>query len=214
MIIKCSRLFYKFSLFFSITCFLCNSIHSIESEKTQAPPLMLLISFDGFRWDYLKKHTLKNFNYLKSIGSHANFIYNSFATVTFPNHWTLVTGLNEESHGIIQNSMFDPILNKTFSYSNPDAQTLEWFGQNKKTQPIWTVNQKAGGGRRSAAEWVGSQVTFVNETQTYIPYNHSTSYNEYIDKFIKLFTLKTDPINFGALYFDEPGKQICFKFFI
>ena len=47
-------------------------------------PLMLLVSFDGFRWDYLNKFNLTNFNYLKSIGSHAEFIYNSFATVTFP----------------------------------------------------------------------------------------------------------------------------------
>jgi len=55
-------------------------------------PLMLLVSFDGFRWDYLHMHNLSNFNYLKSIGSHAEFIYNSFSTVTFPNHWTIVTG--------------------------------------------------------------------------------------------------------------------------
>lgn len=102
--------------------------------------------------------------------------------------------------------MFDPILNKSFAASNLNDQSIEWFGQNKETQPIWTVNQKAGQGRKSAAEWIGSQVIFSNETQTYIPYNHSTPYKEYIDTFIQLFTNKPHPINFGALYFDEPGK--------
>ena len=108
--------------------------------------------------------------------------------------------------------MFDPILNKSFASSNLNDQSLEWFGQNKETHPIWTVNQKAGEGRKSAAEWIGSQVFFSNETQTYIPYNHSTPYKEYIDTFIQLFTNKPEPINFGALYFDEPGKFfiICF----
>jgi len=103
--------------------------------------------------------------------------------------------------------MFDPVLNKTFSYTNPQAQSLEWFGQNRNVQPIWTVNQKTGSDRRSAATWVGSQVIFANTSQTHIPYNHSTPYKDLIDQFVTFFTQKSDPINFGALYFDEPGKR-------
>lgn len=76
-------------------------------------------------------HNLSNFNYLKSIGSHAEFIYNSFSTVTFPNHWTIVTGLYEESHGIMQNFMYDPQLKEKFSYVASESQTQKWFGQNK-----------------------------------------------------------------------------------
>ncbi len=60
------------------------TIGSSENYKHSNKPLMLLISFDGFRWDYLKMYNLTNFNYLKSVGSHSEFIYNSFATVTFP----------------------------------------------------------------------------------------------------------------------------------
>lgn len=169
-------------------------------------PLVLLISFDGFRWDYLHMHNLSNFNYLKSIGSHAEFINNSFSTVTFPNHWTLVTGLYEETHGIVQNSMYDPLLNKTFSYLVQSSQTHEWFGQNKNTEPIWTTNQKNGFKRYSAAEWVGANVVFENQQHIYIPYNHSASYYHLIDQFIGYFVDSVRPINFGALYFDEPGK--------
>ena len=73
-------------------------------------PILLLVSFDGFRWDYLNYHNLSNFNKLKLMGSHADFIYNSFSTVTFPNHWTIVTGMYEESHGIVQNNIYELIL--------------------------------------------------------------------------------------------------------
>lgn len=59
-------------------------------------PLLLLVSFDGFRWDYLNHHNQANdlvhFEWLKQHGSYADFINSSFSTVTFPNHWTLVTG--------------------------------------------------------------------------------------------------------------------------
>ena len=103
------------------------------------------------------------------------------------------------------NEMYDPILNKSFKYYSHESQTLEWFGQNNSTEPIWVSNQKNGDGRRSAAEWVGSGVKFTNDDIIDIPYNKSTPYKELVDKFIGLFT-SDQPINFGALYFDEPGK--------
>jgi len=149
-------------------------------------------------------YNLSNFEYLKNLGSHAEFIINSYSTVTFPNHWTIVTGLYEESHGIIQNNMYDPKLNKTFNYVSPESQTIEWYGQNKYAEPIWATNQRAGGGRLSAAEWVGSNVVFNNQSIIHIPYNKTKPYEVLIDEFVDLFTHPTDPINFGAVYFDEP----------
>jgi len=108
--------------------------------------------------------------------------------------------------------MYDPVLNQTFDYQSSKAQTREWFGQNKATEPIWTTNQKNGDGRRSAAEWVGSNIKFGDEDIIHIPYNHSTPFNDLVDKFVQLYTTKDQsPINFGALYFDEPGLN--FKFF-
>jgi len=167
-------------------------------------PKMILVSFDGFRWDYLKKFNLPHFNYLKSIGSHAEHIKNSFATVTFPNHWTIVTGMYEETHGIVQNSMYDRKLNKEFSTKNDSTQTYEWYGQNNATEPIWIANQKAGKGRKSAAEWVGAGVSFDDESAIFIPYNNTKPYRKLINQFIELFTRDDEPINFGAIYFDEP----------
>lgn len=166
--------------------------------------MLLLISFDGFRWDYLQMYNLTNFTNLRDTGSHAEFIYNSFSTVTFPNHWTIVTGLYEESHGIVQNSMYDPVLKQNFSYTIPKSQTHDWYGQNNITEPIWTTNQRGGNGRRSAAEWVGAGVEFGNESIIYIPYGSMPTYESMIDKFFEYFMRDIDPINFAAIYIDEP----------
>ena len=76
------------------------------------------------------------------------------------------------------------------------------------TEPIWTTNQKAGDGRRSAAEWVGAGITFDNQEIINIPYNRSKPYKELIDEFIGFYTEDIEPINFAALYFDEPGKNL------
>jgi ectonucleotide pyrophosphatase/phosphodiesterase family protein 5 len=179
---------------------------SVARANGGRPPLLLLISFDGFRWDYLNMYKLKNFEYLRCAGSHADFIHNSFSTITFPNHWTMVTGLFEESHGIVQNHMYDPTLNKTFHYTSPETQTLEWFGQNKLAEPIWATNQRGGEGRRSAAEWIGANVVFNNQSILNIPFNRSTHYKDLMDRFVDLFVDADEPINFGAIYFDEPGN--------
>lgn len=186
------------------------NLHAVKCATTNLNenPLLLFVSFDGFRWDYLTRYNLTNFNYLKQIGSYSDYVYSSFDTSTFPNHWTLVTGLYEESHGIIANQMYDPTLNDTFALTSPKSHTIKWFGQNTQVKPIWTLNQMNGNKRSSAAEWVGSNVVFHNESIIYVPYEGSISFKNYTDQFIQLFLHKTNPINFGAIYFNEPGILI------
>lgn len=119
----------------------------------------------------------------------------------------MVTGLYEETHGIIHNEMYDPNLNDTFENwidtGAVNAKDHKWYGQNPITEPIWITNQKSGDGRRSAASWVGSGVEFDGQTAINIPYNSSKPYNELIDQFIGMLT-GDEAINFGAMYFDEP----------
>ena len=166
----------------------------------------------GFRWDYLNRHALPTFNKLKSAGSHADYIVNSFSTVTFPNHWSIVTGMHEEAHGIVQNVMYDRLMNATFNFTAANhtaSSDALWFGQNSRVEPIWSTNQRGGAGRRSAAEWVGSHVPFSNQTIVHIAYNHSTPFRQLVDQFVQMLATDSgnDPavaVNFGALYFDEP----------
>jgi ectonucleotide pyrophosphatase/phosphodiesterase family protein 5 len=123
-----------------------------------------------------------------------------------------VTGMYDESHGITDNHMYDRALNKTFNFKLPESHTFEWYGQNRLVEPIWTTNQRASQGRRSAAEWPGSGVKFNNENVLNVFANETTPYVELIDTFLNLFAHEREPINFGALYFDEPGK--VFPFFV
>jgi predicted AlkP superfamily pyrophosphatase or phosphodiesterase len=96
------------SIFLSL---LISYIHSAPIlSKTSSPPLLLVISFDGFRWDYPDIYKLPHFNSILKRGVRVKHIDNSFATVTFPSHFTMVTGLYEETHGVVANTIYDPLL--------------------------------------------------------------------------------------------------------
>ena len=193
------KIFYGFLIFY------LNHFSIVNSHAHSSEPLMLLVSFDGFRWDYLNHHNLTNFNTLKQNGVYTDFIYNSFATVTFPNHWTIVSGLYEESHGIVQNQMYDPVLDSKYDPNFVDSLSdFKWYAQNNITEPIWVTNQKHNAFRRSAAEWIGSDVVIHNQAIISIPYNRTRPYKEIIDQIISLYVKEEEPINFGAIYFDEP----------
>ena len=78
---------------------------------------LLILSFDGFRFDYFDKfeRELRALKNITKSGVHArNGIESVFSTKTFPAHWSIATGLYEESHGIISNKFYDPISNSTF----------------------------------------------------------------------------------------------------
>lgn len=179
-------------------------------------PLLLLISFDGFRWDYLQIAKQQGFatpNFDRLINNGATIaaggLKNTFVTKTLPNHFTLVTGLYEENHGIIANSFFDPVFNQTLSIHNPDAEDQKWWDGKSGTtvlgtQPIWVTNDLMGGKRASGSYfWPGSMVD--NQRPLYTRcYNTDVDATMGVDTIIEWFTSKTRPINLGLLYNYEP----------
>ncbi|NXX90513.1 ENPP3 phosphodiesterase, partial [Centropus bengalensis] len=111
----------------------------ITLESPQCPagfdiPPLILFSMDGFRAEYLQTwiSLLPNFEKLKTCGTHSKYMRAVYPTKTFPNHYTIVTGLYPESHGIIDNSMYDVELNKHFSLSGTDKFEPSWW----KGQPV------------------------------------------------------------------------------
>ncbi|XP_078483545.1 ectonucleotide pyrophosphatase/phosphodiesterase family member 5-like [Ciona intestinalis] len=120
----------------------------------KSAPLTLLISFDGFRWNYIGERTnTPNFDRLINTGVKAKWIRDVFVSKTFPNHYTLATGLYEESHGIVGNEFYDPRMNKTFSLANANSwnDTAFWGGE-----PIWITAEKQGI-KTGTYFWVGSE---------------------------------------------------------
>ena len=95
--VKMNRLFVSILSILSISILTCSHQTSDENEKIP----LILISMDGFRWDYFNKTDTPNFNILISGGAKAGSLVPVFPAKTFPNHITIVTGRHPENHGII-----------------------------------------------------------------------------------------------------------------
>ncbi len=110
--------------------------------RQPASPPVILVSIDGFRADYLDLGVTPELSRLAALGAQGA-IRPSFPSKTYPNHYTLVTGLRPDHHGIVDNNMRDPqIPGVTFTLSNRDAVTdRRWWDDG---EPIWVTAQKAG----------------------------------------------------------------------
>jgi len=96
-------------------------------------PKLFLISFDGFRGDYIDKDLTPTLFKLSKNGVTGGHMKSLFITKTFPNHLSIVTGLYEETHGVVHNFMFDSVFNQTFDPHN----TQEKWWDNNVSIPIW-----------------------------------------------------------------------------
>lgn len=120
----------------------------------QAPrPILILVSLDGWRHDYLDRAKTPRLNALAAAGVRSEGLIPSFPSKTFPNHYTIVTGLYPEHHGIVSNNMLDATIGERFSMSAPTARDSRWWGG----EPLWVTAQKQG---QIAASmfWPGSEV--------------------------------------------------------
>ncbi|XP_023655396.1 ectonucleotide pyrophosphatase/phosphodiesterase family member 5 isoform X3 [Paramormyrops kingsleyae] len=131
---------------------------------------LLLVSFDGFRWDYLHRVPTPNFDALIKDGVQVERVENVYITKTYPNHYTMITGLYAESHGIVANEMYDPNLNLTFNMDKMEIYDSRWWDE---AVPLWVTNQIAGH-RSGAVMWPGSDVKIHGIYPTYyLVYNAS-----------------------------------------
>jgi len=104
---------------------------------------LILVSLDGFRWDYLDKFKSQtpHLNQLASEGVRMERLIPVFPSLTFPNHYTIVTGLYPEHHGIVNNRMYDPNFKDSFYiFDNPGPTNGLWWGG----EPIWVTAIKQG----------------------------------------------------------------------
>ncbi|XP_072546441.1 bis(5'-adenosyl)-triphosphatase enpp4 [Salminus brasiliensis] len=173
------------------------SLNSGNGTQKDLPPL-LLISFDGFRADYLKTYSFPNLQKFFSDGVLIDHLTNVFITKTFPNHYSLATGLYAESHGILASQMFDPLTKKNFSVQHDDDP----FWWNEAT-PIWVSVQKWGY-KSAAAMWPGTDLMIQNHTSThFMKYDSKVSFRERLGNITKWMT-EDDSVKFAALYWEEP----------
>lgn len=130
-------LFFSFNLYFSQSdttqIIVPNRENSIISESE---PYVILISADGFRYDYAKKYNAKNLLKLAESGVEAESMMPSFPSITFPNHYTIATGLYPAHHGLVDNYFYD--YKRKEKYAMSDKNTVRdgsWYGG----IPLWSL---------------------------------------------------------------------------
>lgn len=122
----------------------------------------VFLSLDGFRWDYTEMYHTPFLNQLGQQGVKA-VMRPSFPSKTFPNHYTLATGLTPNSHGIIGNTFYDKASGLTFSLGNPQTKQDPRFW---KGEPIW-ITAKRHGLRTATVYWPGSDVAIQGQHPDY-----------------------------------------------
>lgn len=163
---------------------------------------LLLISIDGFRYNYLNSTEHPNLTSLMQTGVHGPLI-SIFPSLTFPNHYSIVTGLHAENHGIVGNNFYDPDLNKSFSFSNTnDSVNPEWW----LGTPIWLVLSRYNI-KSASCFWPGSEVADRHPTY-HIPYNHDMSHEDRIDQVLSWIDLPySEQPSFLSMYFSDVDSR-------
>lgn len=149
-----------------------------QTVRTAAPNQVLLISLDGFRADYLDKTDAPNLRRLAREGVRAAWMNPSFPSKTFPNHYTLVTGLYPDHHGLVENTMYDAETKAVFSLSNRAEVTHpRWWGG----EPIWVTAEKQGQ-KAATLFWPGSEAPIQGIRPSYwLPYHGDMTASARVD---------------------------------
>ncbi|XP_056262812.1 ectonucleotide pyrophosphatase/phosphodiesterase family member 7-like [Pseudoliparis swirei] len=168
-------------------------------------PLVLLISFDGFRWDYDRGVDTPNLDRMAEDGVKALYVTPPYLTITSPTHFTLLTGRYIERHGVVHNMWF----NTTTAEKKPYYQTQfvnEWWDNG--SLPIWITAQRQGL-RAGSLHFPGTassyqgQVAMEREVEPPLyNYNNETAWRENADKVMGWFADRR--LDFVSLYFGEP----------
>lgn len=142
---------------------------------------VIMLSLDGFRWDYADNIPTPNLDYIAMNGVKAQSLKASYPTKTFPNHYTMATGLYPDHHGIVQNSFYDPEMNAYYAIMDRNAvEDPVFYGG----EPIWVTAEKQG--LISASYfWVGSEAPVQGVQPTYWKrYDHDFPFGQRIDTVI------------------------------
>lgn len=181
------------------------AVLSVQSWSAGRDNYTVIISLDGLRWDYLDAYDVPFMNQLAREGVKA-VMQPSFPSKTFPNHYTLATGLTPDHHGIITNTFWDREKGVEFSLGNKVTRA---DGKYYGGDPVW-LTAKHQGVKTATVFWVGSDVAIQGEHPTYWR-DYQTEQMDYpgrIDEVIRLLKLpEKDRPHLVMAYFEEPDRS-------
>jgi alkaline phosphatase D len=172
---------------------------------------VVLVSLDGFRWDYAERDHATHLLALGKQGVWApEGMLPSYPSLTFPNHFTIVTGLYPEHHGIVANSFYDPARDARYSFTEPEAVTDgSWYSG----VPLWSLAESQGM-RSACLFWPGSEAKIAGFRPTwYAQFDATTQATEAaqqarIDNAVALLKMPADERpHLIAIYYSEPDHD-------
>ena len=191
-----------------------SNAHPSETAFAPAVPAiasanpLILISIDGYRPDYLQRGLSPNLRRLADHGVRAQWMIPSFPTLTFPNHYTLVTGLYPDHHGIVANEMEDPSIQPDHHFSLKDRLAVgdgRWWDE---ATPLWVSVQQQG---RHAATmfWPGSEAPIHGvRPDHWHPFDAKVTPDARVDQVLQWLDLpRAQRPQFITLYFDQVDHQ-------
>lgn len=164
--------------------FICkNSQNKVQFLKS---PIVIMVSIDGFRADYLQKYNPPNLTALAKSGLYTNGMRPSFPTHTFPNHYSLATGLVPGNHGIVSNKFYDKVRKQTYNFmDSKTAADGSWY----LGEPLWNTVERQGM-IATTYHWVGSEAHINGQDPTcYMPYDPDITIDEKINQTIEWLNL-------------------------
>ncbi|CAI2353944.1 unnamed protein product [Caenorhabditis sp. 36 PRJEB53466] len=165
----------------------CENLQKCELDGYQKPPLMIL-SFDGFAREYLGRNIVDSLEKIAECGAKADRVYPSFPSKTFPNHYTMMTGLYPESHGITDNNVYDPEISPKLVAMRA-AEAEQFYGG----EPIWSAYKRLTGERAHCLFWVGCYFNNTGFMPDVSPdYNQELPLQDRIDTLVEWLKLPSD----------------------
>jgi predicted AlkP superfamily pyrophosphatase or phosphodiesterase len=187
-----------------VTCLLTLSLSVPAQAKPirDLQPTVLLISLDGFRYDYLNLYRPPNLKALAAEGVRARWMIPSFPSKTFPNHYTIATGLYPQNHGIVENNIYDPVFKAVFNLT--DRKEVEnsrwWLGE-----PIWVTAERQGQ-RSGSVFYPGTEGEIAGTRPSFWKtYDEKMSNDVRVDTILSWLDLpRAQRPTFLSLYFSDP----------
>jgi alkaline phosphatase D len=138
--------------------------HGDNAPAQRDKPYLILVSIDGFRFDYARLYGATNLQSLARRGASApKGMIPAYPSVTFPNHYTIITGLYPENHGIVANSFYDPARKQKFVYTDRSTSgDGSWYGG----VPLWVLAERQGM-RAACFFWPGAEAEIGGVRPTY-----------------------------------------------
>ena len=164
---------------------------------------VVVLSMDGFRWDYPAIYHTPNLDRLAKAGCRAESLKPSYPTKTFPNHYAIATGLYPDHNGIVQNSFYDPKLDRVFRMGDRQAveDSIFWEGE-----AIWETAEKQGV-RTASYFWVGTESNERYRPENRKIYEEGFPFKQQIDTVFSWLSLPSNERPALIMfYFDEPDK--------